>query len=528
METRRSGRRLPRSSAAERWTTPAPSCACIPTRGRSKRPRARRPATTRWTPPSRPTRGGGLEPGARVRFPLPMTATVREERKVLTAVFADVVGSTALAERLDPEDVKLVVGEAIARIVGEVESLGGHVKDLAGDGVLVFFGAPTTREDDAERAVRCALRIVGEMEEYAREVRRGWGAEGFGVRVGAATGAVVVGEVGAGSRVEYAAFGDTVNIAARLQSAAEPGSVLVDDATHRAVEGLFDWGEPLELDLKGKSEAVAAWPVRGVAAEGRTQRGLPGVETRLVGRSRELGLGREALEALRSGRGGVLVVSGDAGHRQDPAPERAARACGEGRELAGSRAAASRTASRCRTGRSATCCAANGSAPEPRSPSCAFASGCAGAWSSSSTARPTSSTHTSEVCSRSRSSTRRRRARRALAGGVAVADVRGRRPTVRPPHGVGAARARLRGSPLGGCDVGAAPRAASLARRGGAGAARPLAAAGARPWLLGAPRARGPRVPASAARDRSRPARGRRRTASSSPRSSRRQRCPPS
>ena len=242
-----------------------------------------------------------------------MTTAVREERKVLTAVFADVVGSTALAERLDPEDVKLVVGEAVARIVGEVESLGGHVKDLAGDGVLAFFGAPTTREDDAERAVRCALRIVGEMEEYAREVRRGWGAEGFGVRVGAATGAVVVGEVGAGSRVEYAAFGDTVNIAARLQSAAEPGSVLADDATHRAVEGLFEWGNRRELELKGKSERVAAWAVAGVAAAGRTQRGLPGVETRLVGRSRELGLGREALEALRAGRGGVLVVAGDAG-----------------------------------------------------------------------------------------------------------------------------------------------------------------------------------------------------------------------
>ncbi|HLY87131.1 MAG TPA: ABC transporter substrate-binding protein [Gaiellaceae bacterium] len=242
-----------------------------------------------------------------------MTTSVREERKVLTAVFADVVGSTALAERLDPEDVKLVVGEAVARIVGEVESLGGHVKDLAGDGVLAFFGAPTTREDDAERAVRCALRIVGEMEEYGREVRRGWGAEGFGVRVGAATGAVVVGEVGAGSRVEYAAFGDTVNVAARLQGAAAAGSVLVDDATRRAVEGLFAWGEPQELELKGKSEPVVAWPVAGIAADGRSPRGLPGVETRLVGRSRELALGREALEALHAGRGGVLVVSGDAG-----------------------------------------------------------------------------------------------------------------------------------------------------------------------------------------------------------------------
>jgi ABC-type oligopeptide transport system substrate-binding subunit/class 3 adenylate cyclase len=242
-----------------------------------------------------------------------MTTAVREERKVLTAVFADVVGSTALTERLDAEDVKLVVGEAVARIVGEVEALGGHVKDLAGDGVLAFFGAPTTREDDAERAVLCGLRIVAEMEEYAREVRRGWGAEGFGVRVGAATGAVVVGEVGAGSRVEYAAFGDTVNVAARLQSAAEPGSVLVDDATHHAVERLFEWGERQELELKGKSEPVAAWPVIAVAAAGRPQRATAGMETRLVGRSRELGQGRDALEALRAGRGGVLVVAGDAG-----------------------------------------------------------------------------------------------------------------------------------------------------------------------------------------------------------------------
>src|SRR5436190_21016690 len=140
-----------------------------------------------------------------------MTTAVREERKVLTAVFADVVGSTALAERLDLEDVKLVVGEAVARIVGEVESLGGHVKDLAGDGVLALFGAPTTSEDDAERAVRCALRVVAEMDDYGREVRRGGGAEGFGVRVGVATGRDVLGEVGAGSRVEYAAFGGTGN-----------------------------------------------------------------------------------------------------------------------------------------------------------------------------------------------------------------------------------------------------------------------------------------------------------------------------
>ena len=242
-----------------------------------------------------------------------MSPGAREERKVVTALFVDVVGSTALAERLDPEDVKLVVGEAVSRIVGEVEALGGHVKDLAGDGVLAFFGAPTTREDDAERAVLTGLRVVAEMEEYAREVLRGWGVDGFGVRVGAATGPVVVGELGGGARVEYAAFGDAVNTAARLQGAAEPGGVLVDEPTHRALEPLFAWGPARELELKGKSALVRAWSVLGAQAGARRVRGIPGADAPLVGRSRELGVGREALGALRDGTGGVLVVSGDPG-----------------------------------------------------------------------------------------------------------------------------------------------------------------------------------------------------------------------
>ena len=237
----------------------------------------------------------------------------REERKVLTALFADLVGSTALAERLDPEDVKLVVGEAVARIVGEIEAIGGHVKDLAGDGVLAFFGAPTTREDDAERALRAALRIVQELDDYGREVMRGWGIDGFGVRVGVATGPVVVGEVGGGGRVEYAAFGDTVNLAARLQGAAEPGTVMVDAVTHRATGPLFAWGDEQRHQLKGKEQPVAAWPLTGLPAERQRLRGLPGVETRLIGRGRELGVGREALDRLRSGAGGLLTVSGEPG-----------------------------------------------------------------------------------------------------------------------------------------------------------------------------------------------------------------------
>jgi ABC-type oligopeptide transport system substrate-binding subunit/class 3 adenylate cyclase len=235
---------------------------------------------------------------------------VREERKVVSALFADIVGSTALGERLDAEEVKLVVGDAISRIVREIEELGGHVKDLAGDGVLAFFGAPVSFEDDAERAVRAGLRIAEEMRRYSTEVQQAWGVEGFGVRVGVGTGPVVLGEIGAGSRIEYAAFGDTVNVAARLQSAAEPGRVLVDDATAQAVEGVFETGEPVMLELKGKSRPVAALTVLRARGQGARRRGLAGA---LVGRDRELERADEWLERLRAGTGGVLVLTGEAG-----------------------------------------------------------------------------------------------------------------------------------------------------------------------------------------------------------------------
>jgi class 3 adenylate cyclase len=140
---------------------------------------------------------------------------MREERRVVTALSADLAGSTAITESLDPEEARLVVGEAVARMVHAVEEFGGTVKDLAGDGVLALFGAPTAHEDDAERALRAALRIVEGVAEFARDVERSFAIPGLAVRVGVDTGPVVVGPVGAGGRVEYGATGDTVNVAAR-------------------------------------------------------------------------------------------------------------------------------------------------------------------------------------------------------------------------------------------------------------------------------------------------------------------------
>jgi ABC-type oligopeptide transport system substrate-binding subunit/class 3 adenylate cyclase len=228
-------------------------------------------------------------------------------------MFADIVGSTSLAERLDPEDLKLVVGDAVTRVIGAVEAYGGTIKDLAGDGVLALFGAPRAHEDDPERAVRAALQVVAEIAAYAREVEGAFGIADFGVRVGVASGQVVVGQIGAGGRVEYAALGDAVNTAARLQSHAEPGTVLVGEETYRRIVPLFDWSEPRTLDIKGKGGSVVAYRVEGVLVTSGGVRGLSTVHAAFVGREREMARAGEVVDAALAGSGRILFVTGEPG-----------------------------------------------------------------------------------------------------------------------------------------------------------------------------------------------------------------------
>lgn len=242
----------------------------------------------------------------------PAGSALPEERRVITVLFADLVGSTALAEALDPDETRLIMAEAVRRVVASVEAFGGYVKDLAGDGVLAFFGAPIAHEDDAERAILSGLRIANVIEEYGIEVERAWGRGRLGVRVGINTGPVVLGPVGGGQRVEYAAFGDAVNVAARLQTAAQPGSVLVADATRRLVEPLFAWGDAADLELKGHDAPVrAAAALRSIAGATR-QRGAA-AHASLVGRDREVALLDEATEHAAAGGGSVLLLTGEAG-----------------------------------------------------------------------------------------------------------------------------------------------------------------------------------------------------------------------
>jgi ABC-type oligopeptide transport system substrate-binding subunit/class 3 adenylate cyclase len=237
---------------------------------------------------------------------------VRDERRVVTALFADLVGSTALGERLDPEELKLVVGDAVARMVTAIEAYGGTVKDLAGDGVLAFFGAPVAHEDDPERAVRTGLRIVDDIEAFAREIAEAWGVDALNVRVGVNSGPVVTGAIGAGERVEFAAMGDAVNVAARLQSEAQPGSVLVGEATKRIVSDRFTWDGGASFRLKGKAGPVTAFTVTGAGAGAHGRRDA-GSAMRTIGRDRELARAREAVDAVATGAGGVVFITGEPG-----------------------------------------------------------------------------------------------------------------------------------------------------------------------------------------------------------------------
>ncbi len=233
------------------------------------------------------------------------------QRKPVTILFTDIVGSTAIAEKLDAEEWKEVVQGAHRRVSEAVYRYEGTIAQLLGDGVLAFFGAPLTHEDDPERAARAALDIQASIAEYRSELS-GF-VDHFQMRVGINTGEVVIGEVGSEEHAEYLAIGDAVNVAARLEGLAEPGQILVSEAIARRVEAGYNLRDLGEVPVKGKAAALAIFELIETKAEPSSGRGIEGLRSPLVGRDSELEHLRLALDSLQQGLGQIVVVLGDAG-----------------------------------------------------------------------------------------------------------------------------------------------------------------------------------------------------------------------
>ena len=230
------------------------------------------------------------------------------ERRQVTVMFSDLVGSTALSARMDPEDLREVISAYQKCVAVTVQRFGGFVAKYMGDGVLVYFGYPQAHEDDAERAVRAGLELiqaVGGLKSSAP----------LQTRVGIATGLVVVGDlIGSGAAQEQAVVGETPNLAARLQAVAEPKTVVIAESTRRLLGNLFDLQNLGAQDLKGMGNPVRAWAVlRPASIESRFEALHASGLTELVGREEELELLLRRWSKAKSGQGQVVLLSGEAG-----------------------------------------------------------------------------------------------------------------------------------------------------------------------------------------------------------------------
>jgi class 3 adenylate cyclase len=234
------------------------------------------------------------------------------ERRVVTILFADVVGSTTLAEQLDAETWVAIMNAAFDRITPAVYRYEGTVARLLGDGLWAFFGAPVAHEDDPARAVRAALDLLDAARAYAAQARQEYGIE-FKMRACLNTGAVVLGPVGDDLTYEYTAMGGAVNLAARLKFAAQPDTVLITESTHRFVTPILDCTDLGPLEVKGRSEPVRVYQVHGLKPEPGPVRGLAGLQSPMVGRDAELATLSQLCEAVQAGLGRAVLVVGEPG-----------------------------------------------------------------------------------------------------------------------------------------------------------------------------------------------------------------------
>ena len=254
-------------------------------------------------PPEEPTSTSGRE----------IQGGLDGERRLITAMFADVKGSTALAGQIDTEDWVEIMSHVLQVLSAEIQRYGGEIDRYEGDGLVAFFGLAAAHEDDAERAVLAALAMQEAVQRYAEGLAARQGIELL-LRVGLNTGEVIATHVGkAFQHGEATAMGGTLALGARLEPAAEPGTVLAGENTYRLLERSFEWQSMGGIAAKGYSEPVAAYrPLKHRPTPGK-RRGIEGLESPLVGRDSEVHALEQAIERLQAGIGGIVTVVGEAG-----------------------------------------------------------------------------------------------------------------------------------------------------------------------------------------------------------------------
>jgi len=239
-------------------------------------------------------------------------SSLEGERKQVTVLFVDVAGFTSLSEKLDPEEVGDLIRPAIDVMTEEVHHYEGTIAQFTGDGLMALFGAPLAHEGAPQRALYAALAIQERLSDYGEKLK-GKGIS-FQLRIGANTGLVIVGRIGDDLTMEYTALGDTVNLASRMEGAAEPGTVQVAENTYRLTEGYFDFSDLGEIEVKGREEPVHAWRVLGALPtrdriSAASVRGL----SPFVGREMELDLLTRSYHQAKAGSGQVVGIVGEPG-----------------------------------------------------------------------------------------------------------------------------------------------------------------------------------------------------------------------
>ncbi len=243
---------------------------------------------------------------------LKSASAMEGERRQVTVLFADVAGFTKLAEALDPEDVHTIMDGCFDALTAEIHRFEGTINQYTGDGVMALFGAPIAHEDSARRAVHAALGIQRAVRAYSARLLAERGTA-LAMRIGLHTGLVVVGRIGDDLRMDYTAVGDTTNLAARMQQAARPGSVLITEATRKVVEGFFELLDHGVVDVKGREPARAFEVLRTRGSRSRIEIGGEHGFTPFIGRDRASAEILERFDEVVAGRGQVVFVAGEAG-----------------------------------------------------------------------------------------------------------------------------------------------------------------------------------------------------------------------